>query len=155
MRTTDRTTQSSSGSTSQPSLTPAPARVTPMRPPTFAREWPRVRIDRLELHRAIAPSPLAAVRACVFLGGLLPVDVIVEMTFATSADASAADRMWCEHAYENGSFQFEAHVADEMLARARRIVVHVRPASLAPVGEVDRVVPAAELTLSPTTGTNA
>ena len=163
MRTTERT----SGSTPQQATTLAPARTTPLRPPAFAREWPHVHIERLELERATPPAALAAVRASVFLGGLLPVDVVVELTLEPrsepnveprsepSARVQAAERMWCEHGYDNGCFVFEAHVPDAVAAQAGRIVAQVHPASVAPVGEVDADVPPAELTLSPETGTRA
>ena len=167
MRTTERT----SGSTPQQATTLAPARTTPLRPPAFAREWPHVHIERLELERATPPAALAAVRASIFLGALLPVDVVVELTLEPSIDPNidpniaprsepnarvqAAERMWCEHSYDNGCFMFEAHVPDAVAAQAGRIVAQVHPASVAPVGETDAVVPPAELRLSPATGTRA
>jgi hypothetical protein len=95
-------------------------------------EWPDVRIDRVEVQRATDCASLAVVRAGLFLGRLLPPDVTVELTIEEKVErpqgCESCERMWTSRTYENGSYQFEAHVPIARVVGARRMAVHVRPA---------------------------
>lgn len=96
------------------------------------REWPGVRIERVEVQRATDCASLAIVRAGLFLDRLLPPDVNVELTIEEKVErpqgCESSERMWPSRAYENGSYQFEAHVPIARVVGARRVAVHVRPA---------------------------
>ena len=99
--------------------------------PGFQRDWEQVRVERVELYRAVPPSSLGRVQVCLFLGRLLPVDVeaelVIEIDGGAAPPATVRERLWSSHSYQNGSYLFEAHVADERLAAARHLHVHVRP----------------------------
>ena len=97
-----------------------------------AHDWPNVRIERVEVQRATDCVSLAVVRAGVVLGRLLPPDVTVELTIEEKVErpqgCESCERMWTSRTYENGSYQFEAHVPIARVVGARRMAVHVRPA---------------------------
>ena len=118
------------------------------------QDWARVCIDRIEVERAIAPSTLAVIRVVVVLGRLLPVDVVAETILEGGPDASlpetTTERMWCALSYRNDRFLFEAHVSDDLIARARAVRVRIRPAG---AGQAERLAqclsPRMELDLAP------
>ena len=132
---------------------------TPLAAPTSQvvitpHEWAQVRVDRVEVERAVAPSTLATIRAVVVLGRLLPVDVVAEATIEGGPDASlpetTTERMWCAHSFHNDRFPFEARVSDDLIARARAVRVRVRPAGS---GQAERLAqclsPRVEFDLAP------
>jgi hypothetical protein len=142
-------------------ITPSGTFTTPT-PPGVALQgdWDRVHIDRLELERGSSPSALAKVRVCVALGDLLPVDAEVRLTIEGGPDPSLpdcmTDRMWSAHSYQNGRFDFEAHVPDATVATAHRIRVRVVPTGA--VGDPHppaEYLPTVELELTPSAGASA
>jgi hypothetical protein len=116
----------------------------------LARAWEHVRVERTECQRATPPSALGRVSACLHLGTLLPVDVEVELTIDGETHDGApqvvTDRMWSAQSYQNGSYLFEAHVLDALLATTRHLTIAVRPTDRRHVARaLVTVIPSAEL----------
>lgn len=111
-----------------PPTTPPP--FTPPSPfaPDVAGEWPTVHIEDVALSPAAPGTAHAAVRACVQLGRLLPVDVeaSVEVEGEVPGDVATAP-MWTAQSFHNGRYEFEAHLPQARLAGARCLSVTVRP----------------------------
>ena len=138
--------------------TSAPARYEPSTPLRDARtsgatrELGDVRIEHVELERR--PSGIAVVRACVFLGTMLPPDARVDLLYESAPGAppcTTCERMWSARPYENGWFLYEAHVPDVEIATARDIRVRVRPADGTPLGDQlgKPIAPSLEVELAP------
>ena len=103
----------------------------------FRRTWDRVRVEHLLVRRVGGLSDDRLVHACVQLGTLLPLDIVVELLAEgpdgdTLARADAPRRMHTDHPLYNGSFAYEARVPGQAVLRARRIRVRVRPARPVP-----------------------
>lgn len=99
----------------------------------FRLTWERVRVEHVLLRPVGGLSGDRVVHACVQLGALLPLDIVVELLAEgpdgdVLARADAPRRMHTDHPLYNGSFAYEARVPGAALARARRLVVRVRPA---------------------------
>ena len=136
---------SSPGHAGSPSSSPEPG---------SRHDWDRVHVERVEMERAVPPSGVACVRAGLYLGRLLPVDVEVQLGIVGEDDAAAPattlEPMWSAWSYHNGSFLFETHVPDARLAGATQLSVHVRPrdrryegralVTITPSSELRRVV---------------
>jgi len=96
-------------------------------------EWPRVRVEGIDTHlrRERDGSDQVVVRACVYLGTLLPADVRVDLV-AGPGQPGAATRevgcpLWSAQSYDNGVFVFEASVSAPAMERAAGFGVRVAP----------------------------
>jgi hypothetical protein len=98
--------------------------------------WPQVHV----VHTEVAPTPCGRrVRAAVRLGGLAPVDVIVELQpFAAPPGVGAGvERMWSTESLDNGTVVFEAHLGAATTAADDAWVLSVRPAEAVRARPVD------------------
>lgn len=97
--------------------------------------WPRVRvrdIDAAVTHGC--GEPRGVVHACVDLGVLLPLDVVVELVrlddvLAGSPRGRVVTRLWSSHSYQNGGFAFDATVAASELRNTQHLAVRVSPST--------------------------
>jgi hypothetical protein len=97
--------------------------------------WPQVRVrdvDAAMTHGCGAP--VGIVHACVDLGVLLPLDVVVELVGlddvrAGSPRGRVLARLWSSHSYQNGGFAFDAMVPAQKLRKPRHLAVRVTPAT--------------------------
>ena len=97
--------------------------------------WSDVRIGEAEVTPTHEPDGApGVVHACIHLGPLLPVDVVVELVrICEACPAPRADqvvaRLWSGHSYENGSYAFESALPEEALHEPGRLAVRVSPAA--------------------------
>lgn len=101
--------------------------------PTVESGLGDVSVNAVDVRKDPTDPGASHLRACVQLGELLPLDVVVELTCDTDegrrmVEADRSRRMWSTCSLRNGSYVFEAPVPTRDLDDAATVVITVKRA---------------------------